>query len=191
MPHIRLAGNFSFRGLITTLSGISRPVTLGYVCPGSLAASQDRQPGAVNDRERAGSPAGPGSGTEGRSELKHGGPPGKIEGQRGQAPPGGTNRPDIFPVTPRNAAPDRTPGMIEGHQGRTAPILTRDHEAGVNYGSICSIYPVRFAVSGTTVALMTRDHEPSVTGTFTRSGAEPKITQSWNDHLRARSGPFS
>jgi hypothetical protein len=47
--------------------------------------------------------------------------------------------------------------MIEGHQGRTAPFLTRDPGAGADYGSICSIYTVRFAISGAAVALLTRN----------------------------------
>jgi hypothetical protein len=51
--------------------------------------------------------------------------------------------------------------MIAGHQRLISPFLTRDHEAGIYYGSICSIYPVRFAGSGTAVALLTHDHEPS------------------------------
>jgi hypothetical protein len=60
--------------------------------------------------------------------------------------------------------------MIEGHQGLISPTLTRDHEECVSYGSICSIYPARFAVSGVVVALMTRDHGPSATGTFPNLG---------------------
>jgi hypothetical protein len=120
------------------------------------------QPGAANDRERAGSPADrfrPGKATaevpESRSRVKS-----------GQAAPGAASGPGISPVSPRNAAPDRAPGMIEGHQGRTAPILTRDHDTSADYRSICSIYPVRFAVSGAAVARLTRDRGPSATGTF-------------------------
>ena len=71
--------------------------------------------------------------------------------------------------------PILTPGdlLIEGHQRLISPFLTRNHEAGVNYGTICSIYLVHFAGSGTAVALLTHDHGPSATGTFTRSGTEP------------------
>ena len=58
------------------------------------------QPGAANDRERAGSPAGPGSRGEGHSELKHGGPQGKTEGQSGQAAPGGGQTAGHFPRYP-------------------------------------------------------------------------------------------
>src|ERR1700733_6075275 len=65
--------------------------------------------------------------------------------------------------------------MIAGHQRLISPFLTHDHETGVNYGSICSIYLVRFAVSGAAVALLTRNHVPSGTGTFMRSGAEPEF----------------
>lgn len=79
---------------------------------------------------------------------------------------------------PRNAVPDRAPGMIEGHQGLISPILTLNTEESVNYGIICSIYPVCFAGSGATVALLTRDNGPSATETFTRSATEPKLTPS-------------
>ena len=40
-----------------------------------------RRPGAANDRDLAGSPAGPVPAGEGRDELKRGGPRGKTEGQ--------------------------------------------------------------------------------------------------------------
>ena len=65
--------------------------------------------------------------------------------------------------------------MIEGHQGLISPTLTRDHEECVSYGSICSIYPVRFASSGTAVALLTRNHGPAATRTFTRPGTESEF----------------
>jgi hypothetical protein len=122
-------------------------------------------------------PPGPVSAGEGRGELKRGGPGSRPRVKRGQAPPGAANRPDISPVSPRNAVPDRAPGMIEGHPWRTAPFLTRDREAGVNYGSICSIYSVRFAGSGEAVARLTRDHGPSATGTITRSGTGPLLAR--------------
>ena len=59
--------------------------------------------------------------------------------------------------------------MIAGHQRLISPFLTRNHETGLSYGSICSIYPVRFAVSDAAVAHMTRDDGPAATGTSTRS----------------------
>ena len=51
--------------------------------------------------------------------------------------------------------------MIEGHQRLISPILTRNTDESVNYGSICSIYLVRYAGSGAVVALLTRDNRPS------------------------------
>ena len=80
--------------------------------------------------------------------------------------------------------------MIEAHQGLISPFLTRDHEAGADYGSRCSIYPVRFAGSRTAVAQLTRDHGPSATGTFTRSGPSQnprdngRRGRGGNDHAR-------
>ena len=152
--------------------------------PAQGGLGQADQPGAANVSDLAGSPAGPVLAGEGRSELKRGGPGARPRVKSGQAPPGAANRPDISPVTPRNAAPNQTPGMIEGHQGLISPILTRDHETGADYGSICSIYPARFAGSGTAVALLTRNHGPAATGTFTRAGTEPKLTRSWRARLR-------
>ena len=55
--------------------------------------------------------------------------------------------------------------LIAGHQRLISPLLTRDQETEGSYGSICSIYSVRFAVSGMAVALVTRNHGPSAAGT--------------------------
>jgi hypothetical protein len=112
---------------------------------------------------------------QGRSDLKRGGPGTRPRVKRVAAPPRAGNGPGIPPVTQQNAMPDRVPGMIEGHQGLISPIMTRNHYADMDYGSICSIYPVRFAVSTAAVDLMTRNHGPSVTGTFTRSETEPEF----------------
>ena len=99
---------------------------------------------------------------------------------RSPGPAGHRYRPNpgFLPVIPRNAVPDGVPGVIEGHQGLISPFLTRDRKAGADYGSICSIYSVRFAVSDAAVALLTRDHGPSATGTFTSSGTEPEFCAS-------------
>ena len=88
----------------------------------------------------------------------------------------------FLPLAAKRRA-DRAPGMIEGHQGLISPVLTRNHETSIDYGSICSIYPVRFAVSGASVALLTRDHGPSTN--FTRSRTVPELTQSWPARARA------
>jgi hypothetical protein len=112
-------------------------------------------------------------------------PGAKLRVKQGAAPSGAGNGPGISPVTPRNAGPYRVPGMIEGHQGLISPIMTRDHYEGMDYGSICSIYPVRFAVSGALLARLTRNPAPSATWIFARSVTEPKSAQSWR---RARAG---
>ena len=143
--------------------------------------------GPANVRDLAGSPAGPVPAGESRGELKRGGPGARSRVKSGQAPPGAASRPGIPPVTPRNAAPDRAPGIIEGHQGRTAPILTRDHETSADYGSICSIYPVRFAGSGTAVALLTHDHGPRP-GPSRESETEPKFCALYTRKTRNGAG---
>jgi hypothetical protein len=56
--------------------------------------------------------------------------------------------------------PVRAYFVIEGHQGLISPILTRYHESSINYQSIYSIYPVRFAASGAAIARLTRDNGP-------------------------------
>ena len=143
-----------------------------------------RQPGAANDHERAGSPARPRSGRRRAQRTEARRAWAKTEGQTRAGAARAGSRPGISPVSPRTAVPNQTPGMIEGHQGLISPFLTRDHEAGVNYGSICSIYPVRFAGSGTAVARLTRNHGPSVSGTFTRSGLSPGFGRAQRPKLR-------
>ena len=95
---------------------------------------------------------------EGHSERGAEGPGSRSRVKCGEVPPGAASGRDISPVSPRNDVPDRAPGVIEGHQRLISPFLTRDHEPGISYGRICSIYPVCFAVSGTAGALLTRDH---------------------------------
>jgi hypothetical protein len=160
------------------VAGRRWPFLAGPLVPADWPAGSgpSAQPGAANDRAWPARLPGPVPAGEGRGELKLAAP-GQDRGSKAvRRRPGAASGPGIPPVTPRNAVPHRAADIIEGHPWRTAPFLTRNPAAGADYGSICSIYPARFAGSGTAVALLTHDHGPSATGTFTRSrsGTEPE-----------------